>query len=179
MELLPSPTALSTSPTHSPLVSTTPFSVPVSLVWYMFIRFALLHLFHRWLTSRSIRLPLSDLFHFKVYPCTANSKTPYFLAAEQYSVVHIPHLVQWYHPCYICSCAHPKPRRPPDCSSPGSSIRGIFQARILAWVAISYSRESSWPRDQTCISCISYMGRRVLTPSATWEVPTTTHYCIK
>ena len=36
-----------------------------------------------------------------------------------------------------------------DCSLPGSSIRGIFQARILEWVAISFSRESSQPRDWT------------------------------
>ena len=34
----------------------------------------------------------------------------------------------------------------------------FFQARILEWVAISYSRESSWPRDQTCISCVSALA---------------------
>jgi len=38
---------------------------------------------------------------------------------------------------------------PMDCSPPGSSVHGIFQARILERVAISYSRESSQPRDQT------------------------------
>ena len=42
-----------------------------------------------------------------------------------------------------------------DCSPPGSSVREIFQARILEWVVISSSRRSSWPRDQTHISCIS------------------------
>ena len=36
-----------------------------------------------------------------------------------------------------------------DCSLPGSSVSGIFQARILVWVAISFSRESSRPRDRT------------------------------
>ena len=40
-----------------------------------------------------------------------------------------------------------------DCSLPCSSIRGIFQARILEWVAISFSRGSSQPRDQTQVSC--------------------------
>ena len=39
-------------------------------------------------------------------------------------------------------------------SQPGSSIHGIFQARVLEWVAISFSRESSWPRDWTQVSCI-------------------------
>ena len=38
---------------------------------------------------------------------------------------------------------------PMDCSSPGFSVHGIFQARILEWVAISFSRGSSQPRDQT------------------------------
>ena len=38
---------------------------------------------------------------------------------------------------------------PMDCSLPGSSVHGIFQARILEWVAIFFSRESSQPRDQT------------------------------
>ena len=41
---------------------------------------------------------------------------------------------------------------PTDCSPPGSSDHGIFQARIIEWVAISSSRGSSRPRDQTYIS---------------------------
>ena len=41
-----------------------------------------------------------------------------------------------------------------DCSPPGSSVHGILQARILEWVAISFSRGSSQPRDQTRVSCI-------------------------
>ena len=41
---------------------------------------------------------------------------------------------------------------PTDCSPPGSSVRGILQARILEWVAVPSSRGSSWPRDRTPIS---------------------------
>ena len=44
---------------------------------------------------------------------------------------------------------------PIDCSPLGSSVHGVFQARILEWVAISFSRGSSWPRDQTQVSCIA------------------------
>ena len=44
---------------------------------------------------------------------------------------------------------------PLDCSPPGSSVHGILQARILEWFAMPSSKESSWPRDQTCISCNS------------------------
>ena len=51
---------------------------------------------------------------------------------------------------------------PTDCSPPGSSVHGILQARILEWVAMPSSRGSSRPRDQTHISYISYIGRRVL-----------------
>ena len=47
---------------------------------------------------------------------------------------------------------------PVDCSLPGSSIHGIFQARVLEWVAISFSRGSSQPRDQSRVFCIA--GRR-------------------
>ena len=42
-----------------------------------------------------------------------------------------------------------------DSSLPGSTVCGILQARILEWVAISFSRGSSWPRDQTQVSCIA------------------------
>ena len=42
-----------------------------------------------------------------------------------------------------------------DCIQPGSSVHGTFQARILEWVAISFFRESSRPRDRTHISCVS------------------------
>ena len=41
-----------------------------------------------------------------------------------------------------------------DCSLPGSSVHGISQARILEWIVISFSRGSSWPRNQTWVSCI-------------------------
>ena len=56
---------------------------------------------------------------------------------------------------------------PMDCIPPGSSIHGIFQARVLEWVAISFSRRSSQPRDQTWVYRI--VGRR-FTIWATREV---------
>ena len=53
-----------------------------------------------------------------------------------------------------------------DCSPQGSSVHGILQARIVEWVATSFSRGSSWPRDQTWVSCIA---GRFFTASATRE----------
>ena len=55
---------------------------------------------------------------------------------------------------------------PVDYSPPGSSVHGISQARILEWVAISFSKASSQPRDQTRVSSI---GRHVLYHWATRE----------
>ena len=52
---------------------------------------------------------------------------------------------------------------PMDCSPPGSSVRGIFQARILEWVDISFSRGSSWPRDRTHVSCVCCIAGGFLT----------------
>ena len=45
-----------------------------------------------------------------------------------------------------------------DCSLPGYIVHGILQARVLEWVAISFSRGSSRPRDQTHLSCT---GRQI------------------
>ena len=57
---------------------------------------------------------------------------------------------------------------PMDRSPPGSSVHGVFQARILEWVAISFSSGSSWSRNQTQVSHI--VGRR-FTVWATRELP--------
>ena len=50
---------------------------------------------------------------------------------------------------------------PMDFSPPGSSVKGILQARILEWVAMPSSRGSSQLRDQTCDSFVSGIGQRV------------------
>ena len=51
---------------------------------------------------------------------------------------------------------------PMDCSPWGSSIHRILQAKILEWVAMPFSRKSSWSRNQTHVSCMSCIGRQVL-----------------
>ena len=43
-----------------------------------------------------------------------------------------------------------------DCSPPGVPVHGILQARVLEWVAIHFSRESSQARDQTRVSCLAW-----------------------
>ena len=78
---------------------------------------------------------------------------------------HIKDSTQWKEIEVTQSCA--TLCDPKDCSLPGSSVYGIFQARILEWVAISSSRRSSQPRDWTQVSRI--VGRR-FTVWATREV---------
>ena len=51
---------------------------------------------------------------------------------------------------------------PMDCSPLCFFVHGILQARILAWIAMRFSRASSWPRDQTWVSNVSCSGRWVL-----------------
>ena len=69
----------------------------------------------------------------------------------------------WPQSCCCCVLAQSRPILcdPMDCSPPGSSVCGIFQARILEWIVISFSRGSPQPRDQTHIF---FIGRQVLYP---------------
>ena len=64
---------------------------------------------------------------------------------------------------FLCVCAQLCPILCDlvDCSLPGTSVRRVVQARILERVAIYYSRGSSRPRDQTCVSLIPCIGRRI------------------
>ena len=61
---------------------------------------------------------------------------------------------------------------PMDCGLPGSSVHGIFQARTLEWVAMPFSRGSSWPRHPTWVSLIA---GRFFTIWATGEA----HFIVK
>ena len=83
---------------------------------------------------------------------------------RQHKYINISHLMQ------VCACSVTELCltlcEPMDCSPPGSSLPGIFQARILEWVAISFSKGSSQPRNWTQVSCI---GSQILSHWATRE----------
>ena len=77
---------------------------------------------------------------------------------KQVSLCIKKQLISWYHLIRPCVCAQwcPTLCDPVEYSPLGFLVRGIIQARILEWVAISFSRGSSWPgRDRTRFSCIS------------------------
>ena len=61
---------------------------------------------------------------------------------------------------------------PVDSSPPGSSAHWIFQVIVLEWLAISSSRGSSQPTDQTSVSCLSRITGGFFTRGATGEAPT-------
>ena len=85
--------------------------------------------------------------------------------------VWIIYLTMWVCVCCVCSVTRSclTVCDPMDCSPLGSSVHGIFQARILEWVAISSSRGSSKPRVQTWVYCISWIGQQILYHCDTWE----------
>ena len=76
---------------------------------------------------------------------------------------------------FVCVCVYVAQLCPTlcnamDCSLPGSSVHGILEwTRIPEWVAISYSRGSYQPQDQTCISCVPCFCRWILYRHATGE----------
>ena len=81
------------------------------------------------------------------------------------------------HYSWVCQTMHVQakslPSRPTlcdpmDCSLPGSFAHGILQARIVEWVAISYSRGSSWPSYKLCLISPA-LGGGFFTTSTTWE----------
>ena len=102
------------------------------------------------LNSISIILLFLKTLHFVVYTCFG-LVFPNFIHTHTHTHTH---------PWVWLFCD------PLDCSPPGSSVHGISQARILEWVAISFSRGSSWPRDWTHVS---WIGRQILYHWATQE----------
>ena len=68
---------------------------------------------------------------------------------------------------------------PKDYSPPGFSIHGIFQERILEWVAISCSRGYSQSINQTCVFCTSCFGKGILSHCTTREAYVSRFNCCK
>ena len=100
-------------------------------------------------------------------PLTQPESAPPPLCAHSSALV-LQHLACLQVTCVLCGPYAKSLQLPPtlcypvDCKSPGSSVHGILQARILQWVATSSSRASSRPWDQTLISDVSCFGRQVL-----------------
>ena len=89
------------------------------------------------------------------------------------------HLFNFFY-IYVCVCvcvcvcnelvSHAQVCNPMDYHLPDCSVHGILQARILEWIAFSFSRESFQPRDQIHIFCNFCIGRQILYHWATWNL---------
>ena len=91
--------------------------------------------------------------------CIAEINTALYINYQSSSVIYICVFVS-VHAESLQSCL--TLCDPMDCNPWSSSVQVFLQARILEWVAIPSSKESSWPRDQTRVSYISYTGRQIL-----------------
>ena len=99
-------------------------------------------------------LPSVSLTHL---PCPA----PLSLASSRPALVS-----SWLLRCCFCCISHLQSCLtlcdPMDYSPPGFSVHGILQARRQKWVVMSFSRGSSQPRNQGCVSYVSFIGRQIL-----------------
>ena len=128
-----------------------------------------------WMLWSCFSYPIWELDYLKSFPELKIYKEFIFHKASQkgyltliQSTWFITKYIKWYKVYYILKCERastetkvsevtqlcPTLCDPIDCSLPGSSIHGIFQARVPEWVAISFSRGSSQPRDRTQVSRI-------------------------
>ena len=131
---------------------------PETAVWFWFLNF--------YFTKKSLMNGTKSSFG----PFTQTHPRSTF--SSICSIICLLHFFLWIRgiaDMFVCVCSIAQSCQtlfnPMDCSLPGSSVQGIFQARILGWVAIAFSRRSSQPRDWTCI------GRWVLYHWATREAP--------
>ena len=102
-------------------------------------------------------LPLPFLKYAQVYP-SADFCSCYFISPKWRHQIFTGWTGHVYYCCLVTELC-PTLWDPIGCSLPGSSIHGIFQVRILEWAAISFSRGSFQPRQQSWTSC---MGRWIL-----------------
>ena len=105
---------------------------------------------------------LVDIFELLLFffAITKNAATNTLVIAFHYSIYMFPRagIAKWQRMCIfnltVCACSVVSVIFDSlDCSTPGSSVHRILQARILEWVAMPSSRRSSWPRDWTRVSC--------------------------
>ena len=109
------------------------------------------------------------------FPGTRNQGQSDSLTIQHQSQMGTRYGREFWGPEFLLRCVHAKslqscPTRcdPVKSSPPDSSVHGVSQARILEWVAISYSRGSSRPRDRTRVSYVSCIGRQVLCHQLRW-----------
>ena len=83
------------------------------------------------------------------------SDTQTHICIQTHKTISTQHAHTYTDTLCVCAQAWPTPWDSMDCNPLGFSVHGISQAKILEWVAISFSGGSSWPRNWTCIPSIA------------------------
>ena len=133
------------------------------------------------LTTGSTLYSISPHVSLEIYPYWTTSHFPFLPAPGNHHSLCFYGLSTI---CvYVCVCVCVRTHthtqscstlcNPMNCSLPGSSVRGVFQAKILEWVTISSSRGSFWPRNWAHISCVSCTVRWLLYHCTTYMTLTT------
>ena len=122
------------------------------------VKIAVIPLFFSRLVVESRRVELWGKSSEGIWNCVAQWFSTFFFSALTHAEKIYMKNACW---CFCCLVAELCLTLcdPMDSNLSGSSVHGMFQERILEWVAISFSRGSSQPRDQTHISCT---GKRIL-----------------
>ena len=107
-------------------------------------------MYMKWSKWTQRKIKFFNIYRFREHLKESPAST--FLAKQHYLFTTL-HLVFYY--CVLVAQSCLTLCNPMDCRPPGPSVHGISQARILEWVAIHFSRGSSWPRDQTQVSRLS------------------------
>ena len=127
-----------------------PFAISIAL---SFLEYHMIGIIHY--------VDFTDCFSFFLVTCISGSSMTFhglvnFIALQIFHCLDIPHFIYlftYWRTSWKKESEVAQSRLtlcdPMDCSLPGSSVHGIFQARVLEWVAIAFSRGSSQPRDQT------------------------------
>ena len=115
--------------------------------------------------------PLNRIVRTQLWEETSGRRDSYLLAwsvSLRVSLRLSPRERHCPHVCYMLSCVRLFAAPQTVACQAGPSVRGLFQARTLKWVALSYSTVSSWPRNWAFVSCVSCPGG-LFSTSTTWE----------
>ena len=142
-----------------------------SLYWLIIIIFVTITLF-----LENIMYSFEIFFETFIMTSHVVSFCDYSILLQKLSTLHpiCTHSKPYTQGGCVLSQSYPTLSNPTGCTPPGPSVRGIFRARTLERVAISFFKGCFWPKDRIHISCIFCIGRQILYWCATWEAPTYT-----
>ena len=142
----------------TPWIAAHQVSLSITLGWVNKFYAGELHLGHTLSPEPSRNESLGT--EYLLLSCTSSIDWPLYLRWPFPSLTYM--VVWWFSRSVVSNSCNPR-----DCSLPSSFVHGTFQGRLLEWLAIFFSRGSSWPRNGTQVSCI---GKWIFYQWALWEI---------